>query len=160
MADGNIAFNASLNTGGFRSGAAELQGIAGKMSGAVGAQFGALVGKVAAIGAAFVGVNQAANAFREALNMGGRLADLSKTTGETAGNLSILERAFENAGVGADRVGPMFAKMSGFMDELGKGSDKATATSKTAPATSRGPNTNTRTTPRLTTTTHNGALED
>ena len=128
MADGNIAFNASLNTGGFRSGAAQLQGIANKMSGAVGAQFGALVGKVAAIGAAFVGVHQAANAFREALNMGGRLADLSKTTGETAGNLSILERAFENAGVGADRVGPMFAKMSGFMDELGKGSDKATAT--------------------------------
>jgi hypothetical protein len=128
MADGNIAFNASLNTGGFRSGAAELQGIAGKMSSAVGAQFSALAVKVAAIGAAFIGVHQAANAFREALNMGGRLSDLSKTTGETAGNLAVLERAFDNAGVGADRVGPMFAKMSGFMDELGKGSDRASAT--------------------------------
>jgi hypothetical protein len=128
MADGNIAFNASLNTGGFKSGAAELQSIAGKMSSAVGSQFTALAGKVVAIGAAFVGVHQAANAFREALNMGGRLSDLSKTTGETAGNLSVLERAFDNAGVGADRVGPMFAKMSGFMDELGKGSDKAAAT--------------------------------
>jgi hypothetical protein len=128
MADGNIAFNASLNTGGFRSGAAQLQGIAGKMSSAVGAQFSALAVKVAAIGAAFIGVHQAANAFREALNMGGRLSDLSKTTGETAGNLAVLERAFDNAGVGADRVGPMFAKMSGFMDELGKGSDRASAT--------------------------------
>jgi hypothetical protein len=87
-----------------------------------------MAASVIGIGAAFVGVHQTVAAFREALNMGGRLSDLSKTTGETAGNLAVLERAFDNAGVGADRVGPMFAKMSGFMDELGKGSDRASAT--------------------------------
>ncbi len=121
MADGNIAFNASLNTGGFRSGAAELQGIAGKMSSAVGAQFSALAVKVAAIGSAFIGVHQAANAFRGALNMGGQLDDLSKTTGASAGELLLLQKAFELAGSSADAVGPAIARLSRFMVEAGAG---------------------------------------
>jgi hypothetical protein len=121
MADGNIAFNASLNTGGFKSGAAELQSIAGKMSSAVGSQFTALAGKVVAIGAAFVGVHQAASAFREALNMGGQLDDLSKTTGASAGELLLLQKAFELAGSSADAVGPAIARLSRFMVEAGAG---------------------------------------
>ena len=54
---------------------------------------------------AFSVITGAIDDFGQALDLGGRLNDLSARTGETAGNLLLLERAFQNSGVGADAVG-------------------------------------------------------
>lgn len=56
-----------------------------------------------------------------ALDMGGRLSDLSARTGETAGNLLILERAFDNTGIGADKVGTAVNKLQKFIVDAGSG---------------------------------------
>lgn len=45
------------------------------------------------------------------LNFGGKLNDLSLSTGEAAGDLVILGQAFENAGLGADATGDFLIKM-------------------------------------------------
>jgi CII-binding regulator of phage lambda lysogenization HflD len=54
--------------------------------------------------------------FGEAMDLGGRLSDLSKRTGETAGNVLVLERAFTNAGSSAENVGPAINKLQKFME--------------------------------------------
>jgi hypothetical protein len=56
-----------------------------------------------------------------ALDLGGRLSDLSARTGETAGNLLILERAFDNTGIGADKVGTAVNKLQNFIVDAGSG---------------------------------------
>ena len=81
--------------------------------------------KAAGLVTAFVGVQQSLAAFRSGLDMAGRLNDLSKTTGETAGNLAALERAFQNNGMAAEQVGVNLAKMSGFIVDLRSGSESA-----------------------------------
>ena len=81
--------------------------------------------KAAGLVTAFVGVQQSLAAFRSGLDMAGRLNDLSKTTGETAGNLAALERAFQNNGMAAEQVGVSLAKMSGFIVDLRSGSESA-----------------------------------
>ena len=81
--------------------------------------------KAAGLVTAFVGVQQSLAAFRSGLDMAGRLSDLSKTTGETAGNLAALERAFQNNGMAAEQVGVSLAKMSGFIVDLRSGSESA-----------------------------------
>jgi hypothetical protein len=81
--------------------------------------------KAAGLVTAFVGVQQSLAAFRSGLDIAGRLNDLSKTTGETAGNLAALERAFQNNGMAAEQVGVSLAKMSGFIVDLRSGSESA-----------------------------------
>lgn len=81
--------------------------------------------KVAGLAATFVSVQAAMSAFRNGLDMAGRLNDLSKTTGETAGNLATLERAFQNNGMAAEQVGVSLAKMSEFIVGLRSGSESA-----------------------------------
>ncbi len=60
--------------------------------------------------ASLAGVSMSAagmlNGFKAALDMGGALSDLSARTGQGVKDLVILRQAFENAGVGADSVGP------------------------------------------------------
>ena len=72
------------------------------------------------------GVRAVAEKFGEALDMGGRLNDLKARTGETAGNLLILERAFDNAGTSAENVGPAINKLQRFMDDAANGGKKQT----------------------------------
>ena len=62
--------------------------------------------------------------FGEALDLGGELNDLSARTGETAGNLLVLQRAFDNSGVGADKVGTAVNKLQKFMDAASDSSSK------------------------------------
>jgi len=64
---------------------------------------------------AFAAITGTIDKFGQALDMGGRLADLSARTGETAGNLLLLERAFDNSGIGADKVGTAINKLQKFM---------------------------------------------
>lgn len=66
---------------------------------------------------AFAALTGTLDQFGQALDLGGRLNDLSARTGETAGNLLLLERAFDNSGVGADKVGTAINKLQKFMSD-------------------------------------------
>jgi hypothetical protein len=121
MAGEAIRFNASLNTAGFDSGAKNLQNIAASASAGITRHFGKIATAVVGIGAAFLGIRAASQAFNAAIAMGGQLNDLSARTGETAGNLAILQRAFENAGAGADSVGPTINRLQRAIVEAGQG---------------------------------------
>jgi hypothetical protein len=88
-----------------------------KAGAALAVGFGAI--KVA--GAAIAGTF---GTFKDALDLGGTMKDLSARTGETAGNLMLLNRAFDNSGVGADKVGASINKLQKFMDDAAQGSEK------------------------------------
>lgn len=62
--------------------------------------------------------------FGKALDLGGELSDLSARTGESAGKLLVLQRAFDNTGVGADKVGTSVNKLQKFMEDAANGGDK------------------------------------
>jgi hypothetical protein len=62
--------------------------------------------------------------FGQALDLGGELSDLSARTGESAGQLLILQRAFENSGVSADKVGTSVNKLQKFMEDAANGGEK------------------------------------
>ena len=79
----------------------------------------------AAIDAAFAVAQKTVQSFGDALNMGGRLAELSDRTGVAVDQLLILERAFQNTGVGADSLGPIINKMQKAIVDAGDGSSKA-----------------------------------
>jgi len=102
-----------------------------QVSKSVGASFGSMVKAGAALALGFGALNIAGNAiagsladFGRALDMGGELKDLSDRTGETSGNLMVLQRAFQNAGSSADAVGPAINKLQKFMIDAANGSDK------------------------------------
>ena len=99
-----------------------MQDIASKASASVASHFAKMAGAVLAVGAAFVGVRAAAQSFSAAIALGGQLNDLSARTGESAGNLLILRRAFENAGAGADSVGTTINRLQRAIVEAGQGS--------------------------------------
>jgi hypothetical protein len=80
--------------------------------------------QLAALTAGFLAIGKVAADFQKAIDMGGRLNDLSARTGETAGKLMILERAFENAGAGADAVGATLNKLQRFMVQSGEEGSK------------------------------------
>jgi len=82
---------------------------------------------IGAIKLAFDLASKTVASFGEALDMGGRLADLSAQTGEQAGNLLVLERAFDNAGAGADKVGSAVNKLQKFMAAASVGGQEQTA---------------------------------
>jgi hypothetical protein len=122
MAGDSIKFNASLNTAAFESGAKKLGGVAASAASGISQHFGKIALAVAGITAAFIGVRAAAQSFNAAIAMGGQLNDLSARTGETAGNLAILQRAFQNAGAGAEAVGPTINRLQRAIVEAGEGS--------------------------------------
>jgi hypothetical protein len=92
------------------------------------------VGNIAAqafekiVGAAFSAARAVVDGFAQAIDLGGRLDDLSKRTGETAGNLFILEGAFKEAGLSADQVGTTINKLQNFMQDAANGGERQTAT--------------------------------
>jgi hypothetical protein len=79
----------------------------------------------AVLDSAFAAVRGTIQGFTDALDLGGRLSDLSASTGETAGKLLILERAFDNSGIGADKVGSSIAKMQKNIEDARDGSGTA-----------------------------------
>lgn len=99
----------------------------GKLASAVGVGQLAAQAFTAALDAAFSAVKGTIDGFRDALNLGGTLSDLSASTGETAGNLLLLQRAFDNTGAGADAVGPALAKLQNSI--FGAGEDSKAAAS-------------------------------
>jgi ribosomal protein L29 len=95
-------------------------GIAAGIAGAA-----AKVGSMA-IEAAFDAARKVAEGFGQAIDLGGRLTDLSDRTGETAGKLLILEKAFTNTGVSSDAVGTSLNKMQKFMVDAAQGGQAQT----------------------------------
>lgn len=90
---------------------------------AAGAAAGALAVKAAGavMNLAMDGARAVIDKFGEALDFGGKMTDMSKSTGVAAGELTLLERAFENSGVGADKLGPRIGKLQKFVDEASMG---------------------------------------
>jgi hypothetical protein len=87
----------------------------------LGDSFKTLLIPLAAIGGAFLAIKKMSADFQKAIDMGGRLHELSRQTDESAGNLMILQRAFQNAGAGAETVGTTLARMNRFIAEAGEG---------------------------------------
>jgi hypothetical protein len=71
----------------------------------------AVQGTFAAANAALAPFQQAFGAIKDSLDLGGRLSDVSAQTGIAVGDLVVLRQAFDNAGVGADGVGPAINRM-------------------------------------------------
>jgi hypothetical protein len=94
---------------------------------AIGAGIAGAAAKVGsmAIDAAFAAAQKTVASFGDALNMGGRLAELSDRTGVAVDKVMLLERAFQNTGVGADSLGPILNKMQKAIVDAGDGTSKA-----------------------------------
>jgi hypothetical protein len=94
---------------------------------AVGATLAGAAAKLGsmAIEGAFAVAQKTVQSFGAALDMGGRLVELSDRTGIAVDRLLLLERAFHNAGVGADAVGPIINKMQKALVDAEDGTSKA-----------------------------------
>jgi len=99
----------------------------GKLAAAVGVGQLAAKAFTAVLDAGFAAVRGTIQGFTDALDLGGTLSDLSASTGESAGNLLLLQRAFDNTGAGADKVGPAIAKLQNNIFGAGEGSKEAVA---------------------------------
>ena len=94
---------------------------------AVGATLAGAAAKLGsmAIDAAFSVAQKTVQSFGAALDMGGRLNELSDRTGIAVDKVLLLERAFQNAGLGADSVGPMLNRMQKALIDAEDGTSKA-----------------------------------
>ena len=97
----------------------------GKLAAAVGVGQLAAKAFTAVLDAGFAAVRGTIQGFTAALDLGGTLSDLSASTGESAGNLLLLQRAFDNTGAGADKVGPVLSKLSAAINNTDEDSKKA-----------------------------------
>jgi hypothetical protein len=144
MAEGNaITVKIGAETDGIERGLNEIQNSLKKIekSGAdsgesFGGSFSKMAGAVAVgqaavnvfgsvVNGVFAAAQKVVEGFSAALDLGGTLSDLSASTGESAGNLLLLQRAFDNTGAGADKVGPVLAKLSSAINNTDEESKKA-----------------------------------
>jgi hypothetical protein len=79
----------------------------------------ALQSRIAKFAGAFLAIRAAAGVvtagfdhFKQALDVGGQLNDLSANTGVAVGDLVVLQQEFANAGKSAEDIGPVFGKMA------------------------------------------------
>lgn len=79
-----------------------------------------------AISLAFDAARAVVRGFSDALDLGGRLSELSTRTGEAAGKLLVLETAFKNSGLEASQVGAVINKLQNFMQDAANGGEKQT----------------------------------
>lgn len=100
----------------------------GKIGLAAGVAGAAVKAGMMAVEGATAAARAVVDGFGQAIDLGGQLTDLSSRTGETAGNLLLLQRAFENSGVGAEKVGTSINKLQKFMAEAAAGGASQTAT--------------------------------
>ena len=63
--------------------------------------------------------------FKKALEVGKDIDNLSQETGMAAGQVAVLLRAFDDAGIGADKFGPLVNKMQKFIEGAGDASGKS-----------------------------------
>jgi hypothetical protein len=109
----------ALDSSGFTAGLTKAQAALGKL-GAIGVPVMAAGFAAAAAAAAGLAVG-----IKKAVDIGGALSELSARTGVAAGELRVLQMAFERAGLSADKVGPAINKMQRAIIEAGQGSKTA-----------------------------------
>ena len=100
----------------------------GKIGLAAGVAGAAVKAGMMAVEGATAAARAVVDGFGQAIDLGGQLDDLSSRTGETAGNLLVLQKAFELAGVGADKVGGTVNKLQKFLADAAAGGAEQTAT--------------------------------
>lgn len=113
---GDAADQAKGKTGGLAGAFGDSSAKAGIFAGATAALGGAILGLAQqALSAAVDAVKQLVSAFIEgigkAAEFAGAMTDLSARTGQPIEQLVVLKRAFENAGMSADAVGPMLNRL-------------------------------------------------
>ena len=79
---------------------------------------------IAAIGGALAG-RAMINGLKNAADLGGKLSDISAQTGIAAGQLAVMQRAFEDNGISADKVGQAVNKMQRTIIDFGDGGELA-----------------------------------
>ena len=72
--------------------------------------------------AALAGFTGVLNQMRSTLDLGGTLSDLAASTGVAAGEMLVLQRAFQDNGLGAEEAGNMLNRMQRAITEAGQGS--------------------------------------
>jgi hypothetical protein len=90
----------------------------------------AVRGAFAAANTALTPFAGAFSAIKGSLDLGGQLSDVSAQTGIAVADLVVLRQAFENAGLGADGVGPAINRLQkalGGINEDGEPTNKALA---------------------------------
>lgn len=85
----------------------------------------AMAGVAAAGAAAFAALAAAGVGVKKALDLGGALSDVAGQTGMTAGKVMLLQTAFDQAGLGADAVGPAINKMQKAIADAASGTGPA-----------------------------------
>ena len=102
----SIRADIQLNAAPFLAGIARVQSSMRNLQAATAGLMGAFVAMrstIASFQAVFDGM-------KNALDLGGKFADLSASTGASVSELVMLSQAFQNAGMGAEAVGPMIAR--------------------------------------------------
>ena len=97
----------------------------GKIAGAAALGGAAVKAGMLLVDGAVAAAQKTIQSFGEAIDLGGRLVDLKERTGVAADQLLVLERAFNNAGVGADSLGPLLNKMQKAIVDAGDGTSTA-----------------------------------
>jgi hypothetical protein len=112
-----------LDASGFTKGIKTAQSSLSKFQASAGpAVMGGIAAGFAAAAAAAAGL---AVGIKKAIDIGGALSELSARTGVAAGELRVLQMAFERAGMSADQVGPAVNRMQRAIVEASTGSKEA-----------------------------------
>lgn len=88
--------------------------------GRVAARAGKAAVAIGAIGSA-IAAAAFTSAVKEMYDLGGSLSDLASRTGIAVGELAILQRAFKDNGLAAEKVGPIINKMQKGITDFGAG---------------------------------------
>lgn len=85
----------------------------------------AAVGLSAAFASLSAGLALVGNELRKVFDLGGHLSDVAANTGLLAGEAAILERAFDSAGIAAEKLQPNINRLQKTISEAGRGSSSA-----------------------------------
>lgn len=102
----SIRADMQLNAAPFLAGISRVQTSMRNLQAATAGLMGAFI----AVRSAMANFQAVFDGMKNALDLGGKFSDLSASTGASVGELVMLSQAFQNAGLGADLVGPMIAR--------------------------------------------------
>lgn len=114
----SIRADMQLNAAPFIAGIARVQAQMRNLQVAAAGLTGAFFAARAAL-AGFTGILQQ---MKSTLDLGGTLNDLASSTGLAAGEMLVLQRAFQDSGIGAEEAGTMLNRMQRAIVEAGQGS--------------------------------------
>jgi hypothetical protein len=114
----SIRADIQLNAAPFLAGMARVQGQMRNIQVAA----AGLTGAFFAARAALAGFSGVLSAMKGTLDLGGTLNDLAASTGVAAGEMLVMQRAFQDSGMGAEEAGTMLNRMQRAIVEAGQGS--------------------------------------